>query len=70
MPATHAMNPTRVANDDEADVLLRLVEGTARATGEEFFQSLVRNLSLALGSACSFIAEFADAPTRVRTLAL
>jgi len=64
------MKPTRVANDDEADVLLRLVEGTARATGEEFFQSLVRNLSLALGSACSFIAELADTPTRARTLAL
>jgi PAS domain S-box-containing protein len=51
------------------DVLRRLVEGTVRSTGEEFFQSLVRNLSLALGSAYALIAEFADSPSRVRTLA-
>ena len=37
-----------VAADDELGVLRRLVESTAAATGEEFFQSLVRNLALAL----------------------
>jgi PAS domain S-box-containing protein len=55
--------------DDETEVLRRLVEGTVESTGEAFFQSLVRNLSLAVGSACSFIAEFAGSQTRVRTLA-
>jgi formate hydrogenlyase transcriptional activator len=57
-----------IASDD-SEVLRRLVEGTARSTGEEFFQSLVRNLSLALDSAYAFIAEFAAGSTRVRTLA-
>jgi formate hydrogenlyase transcriptional activator len=51
-------------------VLRRLVEGTAPATGEEFFQTLVRNLGMALESSYSFIAEFAEVSTRVRTLAL
>src|SRR5262249_50751053 len=37
--------------------------------GGEFFRSLVRNLSLALGSAYALIAEFAGSPSRVRTLA-
>ncbi len=57
--------------DADADVLLRLVEGTAGATGERFFESLVRNLSLALGVAYALVAEFAgDGGTRVRTHAL
>ena len=54
--------------DDDAELLRRLVEGTARATGEEFLQSLVRNLSLAMGVAYCFVAELAE-PGRVRTLA-
>ncbi len=54
---------------DEGDVLLRLIEGTVRSTGADFFQCLVRNLSLAIGSAYSFVAEFAGSETRVRTLA-
>ena len=41
--------------EDDADILLRLAEGTARATGEEFLRSLVRSLARALG------AEFLDA---------
>jgi len=64
------MDPRAGASHDYADVLRRLVEGTAPATGEEFFQTLVRNLGVALESSYSFIAEFAEAPTRVRTLAL
>jgi len=61
--------PHAAALDDESEVLRRLVEGTVGSTGEAFFQSLVRNLSLAVGSACCFIAEFAGSATRVRTLA-
>ena len=64
--------PPDAARGDESDelvVLRRLVESTAASTGEAFFQSLVRNLAGALGSTYALIAEFADAPTRVRTLA-
>ena len=57
------------APDDEAEVLRRLVEGTMRSTGEELLRSLVCNLSLVVGAAYCFIAEFAGAETRVRTLA-
>jgi formate hydrogenlyase transcriptional activator len=55
--------------DDEAEVLRRLVEGTASSTGDVFFRSLVCNLSLAVGTAYCFIAEFTAVTTRVRTLA-
>jgi PAS domain S-box-containing protein len=57
------------AEDDELVVLRQLVEGTATATGEEFLQTLVQNLARTLRSAYAFVAEFADRPTRVRTLA-
>jgi formate hydrogenlyase transcriptional activator len=53
----------------EISVLRAIVEGTAKATGEEFFRSLVSNLSIATGVANAFIAEFAETETRVRTLA-
>ena len=56
--------------ESDADVVFRLAEGTARTTGEEFFQSLVRNLCLAMGVAYAFVAEFAGPPSRVRTRAL
>jgi len=63
-----AMAPA-APEDDELGVLRRLVEGTATATGDAFFPSLVRNLGLALSASHAFVAEFADSPTRVRTLA-
>jgi formate hydrogenlyase transcriptional activator len=53
----------------ELSALRAIMEGTATATGEDFFRSLVRNLSIATGVANAFIAEFADIKTRVRTLA-
>jgi formate hydrogenlyase transcriptional activator len=55
-------------HDDEMAVLRALVEGTARNTGEEFFQSLVRHLATAVGTRYAFVAEFAG-PMRARTLA-
>ncbi|HYV55910.1 MAG TPA: sigma 54-interacting transcriptional regulator [Candidatus Nitrosopolaris sp.] len=64
-----AVAPASAPRDDDAEVLRRLVEGTVRSTGEEFFQSLVRNLSLAIGTAYCFVAEFAGVETRVHTLA-
>jgi hypothetical protein len=53
---------------DELATLRALVEGTARQTGQEFFQSLVRNLAAALKTRYAFVAEFAGG-TRARTLA-
>lgn len=48
-----------------------IVEGTAHSTGEEFFLTLVRHLSRAVGAQYSFVAEFAspETKTRARTIA-
>lgn len=53
----------------ELSALRAIVEGTAQATGEDFFKCLVQNLSLATGVSSAFVAEFAASNTRVRTLA-
>ena len=53
----------------ELAALRMIVEGTAQSTAEDFFRSLVRNLSIVTGVTNAFIAEFADSKTRVRTLA-
>ena len=57
----------RPPDPDEVAALRAIVEGTARHTGEEFFRTLVRNLSAATGVASAFVAEFAGSNTRVRT---
>ena len=59
----------RPADAEEVAALRAIVEGTARHTGEEFFRSLVRNLSAATGVPSAFVAEFAGSNTRVRTVA-
>jgi formate hydrogenlyase transcriptional activator len=63
--------PPRAAilDRDEVDALRAIVEGTARGTGAAFFQSLVRHLASAMGVSYAFVAEFARAPTHVRTIA-
>jgi formate hydrogenlyase transcriptional activator len=53
---------------DELVTLRALVEGTARNTGQGFFQSLVRNLAAAVKTRYAFVAEFAGAE-RARTVA-
>jgi PAS domain S-box-containing protein len=53
---------------EELAALRAVVEGTARQTGQEFFQSLVRHLASAVGTRYAFVAEFAGG-TRARTLA-
>lgn len=60
-----------VAGADAAEfaALKAIVEGTAQATGEDFFRLLVRNLSAATGIPNAFVAEFADTQSRVRTIA-
>jgi formate hydrogenlyase transcriptional activator len=57
------------SDGDEMAALRAIVEGTARDTGEVFFQSLVRHLATAIGVNYAFVAEFAGKRTRVRTLA-
>jgi PAS domain S-box-containing protein len=56
------------ARGDEIAALRAIVEGTARGTGQEFFQSLVRHLAAAVDARYAFVAEFAGAG-RVRALA-
>ncbi len=70
-PPTSPSIPLAEAPLDASELaaLRAIVEGTAQATGEDFFRSLVRNLSLATGVANAFIAEFTDVRTRVRALA-
>jgi PAS domain S-box-containing protein len=53
---------------DELAALRAIVEGTARQTGQEFFQSLVQHLAAAVGTHYAFVAVFAGG-TRARTLA-
>jgi formate hydrogenlyase transcriptional activator len=60
---------TPASDGDEMAALRAIVEGTARDTGEVFFQSLVRHLATAIGVDYAFVAEFAGKRTRVRTLA-
>lgn len=49
--------------------LRAIAEGTAMDTGGKFFQSLVKNLAVALGVEYAFISEFCVDRTKVRTLA-
>jgi PAS domain S-box-containing protein len=62
-------DPVQPADREEVAALRAIVEGTARHTGEEFFRSLVRNLSAATGVPNAFVAEFAERKTRIRSLA-
>ena len=45
--------------DDEIAALRAIVEGTARSTGEVFFESLVKHLASTIGVSYAFVAEFA-----------
>jgi PAS domain S-box-containing protein len=54
---------------DDLRALRAIVEGTARGTGQEFFRSLVRHLASAIDVPYAVVADFAEVPTRVRTLA-
>ncbi len=62
-------NGSPTAVQDDLAILRAIVEGTASSTGEEFFQDLVRHLTLALGVPFAAISEFASVNARVRTLA-
>src|SRR5262245_38683785 len=61
--------PAVAAVSDDLRALHAVVEGTARGTGKEFFQSLVRHLAEAIDVHYAVVAEFPNAPPHVRTLA-
>ncbi len=54
---------------DEDAVLRNIIEGTVTHTGEEFFRSLVENLSLALGTEGAWITEYISETRKLRGLA-
>jgi PAS domain S-box-containing protein len=54
---------------DEQTALRTLFEGTAQATGEEFFRALVRNVALALGTQGAWVTEYLAAVRRLRARA-
>src|SRR3954454_12327134 len=55
---------------EDLRALQAVVEGTARGTGQEFFQSLVQHLAEAIDVHYAVVAEFPKAPPFVRTLAV
>ena len=64
------LTPQPVDEQDAMQVALRtIVEGTATATGTEFFYALVRELAQALDVRYAFVNELLESKTRVRTLA-
>ncbi len=67
--AEDALRAPSASKDDEIVALRAIVEGTARSTGDVFFKSLVSQLASAVGVNYAFVAEFAGARTRVRTIA-
>jgi len=63
-------NELRESVIDESSALRMILDGTSHATGENFLQSLVRNLAAALDIQYAFVAEFTELASRVRTRAL
>jgi PAS domain S-box-containing protein len=54
---------------DEGAVLRNIIEGTITHTGEDFFRSLVENMSLALGTQGAWITEYTTETRKLRGLA-
>jgi PAS domain S-box-containing protein len=69
MADSHPKLTHAITDDAELAALRAIVEGTAQATGAEFFNLLVRHLAAAIDVEHAFVAEFAGSKTRVRTLA-
>ncbi|MCP5127623.1 MAG: sigma 54-interacting transcriptional regulator [Gammaproteobacteria bacterium] len=68
--ALDAGGPVQTDAQDPMDLALRaIVEGTATATGAEFFRALVRELAQALNVRYAFVCELLENKVRVRTLA-
>src|SRR5262245_8221382 len=68
-PRGTGQGPAASAVREDLRALRAVVEGTARGTGQEFFQSLVRHLAEAIDVHYAVVAEFPKSPAHVRTLA-
>ncbi len=66
---THGARSSGPAIQEDLRALRAVVEGTAAGTGQEFFHSLVQHLAEAIAVPYAVIADFAEVPSRVRTLA-
>jgi len=61
---------SRLDRLDESDALRRVAEGTASATGEHFFRSLVDNLRSALGTMGAWVATLDDDRTTLSAVSM
>ncbi|MBU2501121.1 sigma 54-interacting transcriptional regulator [bacterium] len=52
----------------DKDILFEIVQGTASATGVEFFDQLVKHLAQALGTKCAWVTEWLPEEHRLRAL--
>ncbi len=62
--------PMAESNADLDTTLRSIMEGTAGASGDRFFRSLVQYLAISLGAKASFIAQFNADRSQVQTLAV
>jgi PAS domain S-box-containing protein len=62
-------NPPSLRNLDEEAALRTILEGTATATGEQFFTALVKNLCQALNTHGAWVTEYLAEERRLRALA-
>lgn len=68
---THSLDSDSDSGSTIVDATLRsIMEGTAGAQGEHFFQSLVQYLAASLGAKTAFVAQINAERTGVRTLAV
>lgn len=66
----NVQRPFQMPSVSDSELLQHLAAGTASATGDEFFKSLVRHLAMALRVRYAFVTQCTDTTlTRVRTLA-
>ena len=61
--------PSSLRDLDEEAALRTILEGTATATGEQFFAALVKNLSHALNTHGAWVTEYLTEERRLRALA-
>ncbi|MEO8313623.1 MAG: sigma 54-interacting transcriptional regulator [Pseudomonadota bacterium] len=68
MRAVEASSDWSALDARDFELLRQIIEGTASAIGNEYFEKLVENLAAAIGTNHAFISEFTP-PRRIRTLA-
>src|SRR5262245_25455011 len=62
--------PEKAVHHLDEDAALRMIlDGTATSTGEEFFATLVQNLSTALNTFGAWVAEYQEGTRRLRAIA-